>query len=213
MYLPLGPSLDTLDGALDLGDQRQTIARVARIALGRAVGKDKTGRWVRRDAGLAAKLCRAIALAFDHGGHGGIVGVHHLTVAALLALGEPGGLGAQVRRVAHGHRQRTSEPLTLGLTQRRRLCKTRLGLLAKGCDGFPQFQALVCGVAHELDENVPLAATTSAQAPPHFFARLPQDVDVAVELGGAAAALLRDVGDELESFLCAFYSVVASVTR
>jgi len=89
------------------------------------------------------------------------------------------------------------ESLTLGIRQNRRLCKTRLGLLSKGCDGFPPFQELLFGLSNQLDKDVTVPATASAKAPHDFFELLPQELDVALELGDAATALLRDVVDEL----------------
>ena len=114
VYLALWSCLDPVDGALDLVEQGQHITRITRIALGHEVGKDKTGRGFRGDAGLSAKLRRAIALAFDNGGNGGIVGIDQFTVAELLALGQPGGLFTDVVMVVHRRGERQGETLTLG---------------------------------------------------------------------------------------------------
>ena len=80
---------DTVDGALDLVKQGQHIAGIARIALGHTIGKDKARGRFRHNTGLSTKLGGAIALPFEDGGNGGIVGIDDFTVAEFLALGEP----------------------------------------------------------------------------------------------------------------------------
>ena len=97
--------------------------------------------------------------------------------------------------------------------QNRRLLKTLLCLSALGVDRFPQCQELLCSVANELDEDATLTTATAAKASHHFFECLPEVLGLAVELGRPATALLSDVCDEFEAFFCAFYSVVASMTR
>jgi hypothetical protein len=71
-----------------------------------------------------------------------------------------------------------------------------VGLLGQGGDGLPQVQELAFGLAYQLDEDVPLAATAPAKAPHDFFERVPQLLDLTLEVGGAATALLSDVVDE-----------------
>src|SRR5262245_10352015 len=67
--------LDVCNRPLDFGHQGQDIARIARISFRHAVRKDKTRGRVRRDTGLAAKLCRTIALAFEDGSDSEIIGI------------------------------------------------------------------------------------------------------------------------------------------
>ena len=128
-------------------------------------------------------------------------------------MGEECRLCADVFMGTHRSSELMGEPLPLGITHSRRPFKALLGLVAKGCDRFPQIQEPLFGLANSRDEDVTLAATAAAKAPHHFFAFLPQDVDLAVEFGGPATALLSDMLDEIEGFFCALYSVVASVTR
>src|SRR5262247_483988 len=116
VYLALWSCLAPLYGPLDLVKQGQPITRITRIPCGHEGGKDKTGRGFRGDAGLTAKLCRAIALAFDNRSNGGIVGIDQFTVAELLAVGKPCGLLPDVFMVAHRRGERQSETLALGLT-------------------------------------------------------------------------------------------------
>ena len=68
-------------------------------------------------------------------------------------------------------------------------------------------------MAHALHEAMPLAATTAAKAPHDLGELLCQGLGVALAGRRPAAALLDDVVDDRERFFCAFYSVVASVTR
>ena len=116
MYLALGSCLDPLYGPLDLVKQGQYITRITRIPWGHEGGEDKTGRGFRCDAGLSAKLCRAIALAFDNRSNGGIVGIDQFTMAELVAVGKPCGLLPDVFMVAHCRGESQSETLALGLT-------------------------------------------------------------------------------------------------
>ena len=63
--------------------------------------KEKARGRVRRDTRLATKLRGAIALAFENGRDGEIVGIDEFTVAEFFALGEPCGLLADVLMVAY----------------------------------------------------------------------------------------------------------------
>ena len=192
--------LDALGGPLDLVEQGQHIAGIARIALGHQVGKDETRGRFRDDTGLSAKLRRAIALAFDNGSNRGIVGIDQFTVAELLALGEPLGLPADVLMGAHRRAQLTGKTRALRLTQRLWLFKTLLGLLGKGFDGLAKFQELLFGLANQLDKDMRVAPAAAAKAPHDFFALLLEALGLLLELGRPAAALLSDVLDEFSRF-------------
>ena len=93
------------------------------MALGCQVGKDKARSRCRDDPRLTTELRRTIALTFDHRGHGGIVGIDHFTVTPFLALGEILGLLTDLLMMTHRSGEGLTEPLTLGLTQCRRLAK------------------------------------------------------------------------------------------
>jgi hypothetical protein len=107
----------------------------------------------------------------------------------------------------------TGKPLALRIMQSRRLLKTLLGLSARGVDRCTQIKEPLFRVAHTRDEDATLAATPSAKASHHFFACLPEVVGWAWELGRPATALRSDGLDAFSAFFCAFYRVVASVTR
>ena len=192
--------LDALGGPLDLVEQGQHIAGIARIALGHKVGKDETRGRFRDDTGLSAKLRRAIALAFDNGSNSGIVGIDQFKVAELLALGEPLGLPADVLMGAHRRAQLTGKTRALRLTQRLCLFKTLLGLLGKSFDGLAKFQELLFGLANQLDKDMRLAPAAAAKAPHDFFDLLLEALGLLLELGRPAAALLSDVLDEFSRF-------------
>jgi hypothetical protein len=72
---------------------------------------------------------RAIALAFEDGRDGEIVGIDQFTVTEFLAVDEPCGLLADVRMVAQRRGERIGATLALGIAQRRRLGKKVLRLL------------------------------------------------------------------------------------
>jgi hypothetical protein len=75
--------------------------------------------------------------------------------------------------------------------------KALLGLLAQGFDRAPQVKEPLFGLSNQLDEDVTVATAASAKAPHDFFELLTQVLDLAVEFGAPAAALLSDVVDEL----------------
>lgn len=194
--LPLRPCPDTVDGALDLFEQGQPITRIARIALRHQIGKDKTGCWFRCDAGLSAKLRGTIALAFENRGKGEIVGIDQFTVAQLLALGQPGGLCTDVFMVAHRRGEGKGETLTLGLTQGERLFEALFGLEGKDFDRLAACQKLLFSMSHQLDKDMPLAATASAKTPHDLCEFLCEASGLALECGGPVTALRDDVVDD-----------------
>ena len=130
VYLRLGPYADVRDSPVDFVQQGQHLTRSTRIPWGHECGEDKTGRGFRGDAGLSAKLCRAIPLALDNRGNGEIVGLDQLTVAELLAVGKPCRLLPEVVMVAHRRGERQRETLTLRLAQADRVFEAFLGLEA-----------------------------------------------------------------------------------
>jgi len=154
-----------------------------------------------------------MTLAFDNRGHGSIVGMDQLTVAELLAVGKPGRLWLDVVMLAHRRGERKRETLTLRRAPGERVCEACLGLEASGLHGFTQCQERLCGLTHPRHEDATLTSTTAATAPPDCGEGVLQVVGLAVELGGPAVARRRAVGEERARCLCAFYSVVASVTR
>src|SRR6516165_4680905 len=205
MNRPLGSLLHTSDSLLDFVDERQDIALIPWIALGRQIGKDITGGRLRDDRGLAADLSRTITLAFDNRGNRGIVGIDDFEVSAFFALGELFGLLADVLRMAHRGAQ--------VLTERRRLFQRRLSLLSKRGDVFAQIKELLFGLANQFDEDFALATTAATKAAHDFAEALLQVLHVGVQSRAATTARLGDVDNEVERFFCALYSVVASVTR
>lgn len=64
---------DAVDGTLDLVEQGQHIAEIARVARWYVVGKDKTRGRFRDNTRLSTELGGAIALAFQDGGDGQVV--------------------------------------------------------------------------------------------------------------------------------------------
>ena len=58
-----------------------------------------------------------------------------------------------------------------------------------------------------------LSSALAAKTPHDFCQLLVECLGLTLEDRGAAAARLREVFDERQRFFCAFYRVVASVTR
>src|SRR5262249_16622636 len=203
--LPPRAGPNTVDGVLDPLEQRQSITRVARIALWHQRGKDKTGGGFRSNARLSAKLRRTIALTFENGSNGGIVGIDQFCVAQLLAVGQPGRLVTDGYMAVHRRGEGKSETLTLGLGQRAGLVETPFGLEGKGVDRLTECQELVFRVAHRLNEDLPLAATASAKATHDLCECLREVSGLALERGGPVTALRDDGVDERECF-CGLYT-------
>ena len=107
---------DKVNGVLDLVEHGQHIARVTWIARGHPIGKDKAGRGLRHDAGLAAKLRGAVALAFEDGGNGGVIGIDDFALGKFFALGEALRLCGDVPMGGTGGLQIAQQTLALGRT-------------------------------------------------------------------------------------------------
>ena len=192
--------LDACNRVLDFGQEGQNIAEIARISRGDPIRKDKAGRRLRRDAGLAAKLRGTIALAFEDGRNGQVVGIDQFTVTQFLAVGEPCGLLADVGMAAEHGGERLGDTLALGLTQCRRVVQEVLGLLPKRSDGLSQVQKLLFGVTHQCHKDLTLPPALAAKASHDFGQFLVERLGLTREACGAAAALLCDVCDERKGF-------------
>ena len=133
----------------------------------------------------------------EHGGNGGIVGIDQWTVAELLALGQPCELFTDVFMVAHRRGEDKGETLTLGLTQGERLVEVLFGLDGTGFDRLPECKELLCSVSHQLDEDMPLAATASAKTTHDLCEFLREASGLALERGAPVTALRDNVVDAL----------------
>src|SRR5205809_955891 len=89
-------AIATRPGPLDLGQEGQDIAGIARIPLGHRVRKENARGGVRHHARLSTKRRGALTLAFENGSDGAIVRIDELTVTEVFALGEPCGWLADV---------------------------------------------------------------------------------------------------------------------
>ena len=121
-------------------------------------------------------------------------------MAELFALGELGGLLADVRMPAQRRAERLGQTLARGVAQRGRLPKERLGLLPKCGDGLAQLQELLFRVAHQFHEDVPLSSTLAPKAPHDFFELLVQALGLVRERRGPAAAVLCAMFNQFEGF-------------
>jgi hypothetical protein len=86
--------------------------------------------------------------------------------------------------------------MTLGLTQGERLFEALFGLEGKALDRRPACQELLCRMAHQLDDNMPLAATASAKPSHDLGALLRAASGLALECGGPVSARRDYVVDD-----------------
>lgn len=191
---------DTVERALHLVKQGQHITGIIGVALWHPIGKDKARGRFRHDTGLATKLRGTIALAFENGRDGEIIGIDEFGVAEFFALGELGGLFADVGMAAHRHVERIGQTRARGVAQRCRLREELLGLLPKRGDGLAKLQELLFRVAHQLHEDVPLPSALATKATHDFGEFLVQVLGLVRELRGLAAASLREACHQLEGF-------------
>jgi hypothetical protein len=184
---------DTVESALDLIEPGHHRAGIAWLALRHPIGKDKTWGRFRHHAGLSPKLSRAMALPFENGGNGGIVGLDECTVAALLAVREPPRWRAAVLLARHGHVQRTGQTLTVGGLQVGGVVKEWLRLQATGLEGLAKGEELSCSWAHQGHEDTALPPALAATTTPDLLPRLWEIGGLEPEAAGPAAASLGDI--------------------
>jgi hypothetical protein len=79
---------DPCDGLLDFVDQRQRIAGITGITHRQVDSQDETRCRLGDDARLPTELDRAVALAFENGGNGEIIGTDNFALLLVLALGQ-----------------------------------------------------------------------------------------------------------------------------
>ena len=192
--------LGAFNRPLDLGQEGQDIAGIVRIPLGHLVRKEKARGGVRHNARLSTKLRGAIALAFENGSDGEIVGIDEFTVTKFFALGEPFGLLADVCMAAHRCVEHRGEPLARGVAERGRLVKELLSLLPQRSDRFAQLKESLFRLAHQFHEDVPVPAALATKAAHDFFQLLLEAMGLVRELLGLAAAPLCNACNQLERF-------------
>jgi hypothetical protein len=136
-----------------------------------------------------------------------------VTVTQFWAVDQPDGLLADARMAAQGRGERLGGTRALGVAQRHGLGEEGLGVRPQRRNRLAKLQTPLFRVAHQVHQDVPVAAALAAQAAHAFCPLLVEGVGVPREPRGAGAARLRDGGDERQRFLGAVYQVVASVTR
>ena len=192
--------LDAFNSLLDLIKEGQHRAGITWIPLGHTAGKEQACGRVRHDPRLATTLRGTIALAFEDGSDGEIVGIDELTVAEPFPLDEPCGVLVDVRMAVHRRVERLGETLTRGVAERRRLGKELLGVLPQRGDGLSQFQKLLFRLAHQFHEDVPLPSALAAKASHDFFQLLVEALGLVREYRGPAAAPRGDACNQIERF-------------
>ena len=123
-----------------------------------------------------------------------------LTVAELLALGEPPRLLADVLLGLHRRVPLTGQTLTLGVLESVGLVKELLRLRSQRLDGLAECKKLPFGVAHQRHEDAALPPALAAKTPHDLFQFLVQTVGLAPQADGPAAASLGETFDELKRF-------------
>jgi len=191
---------DTGTGAVDLVEQGQHRAGIARSAWRYWSSNDKARGRFRHTPRLAPQLGGAMALALEAGGDGRIVRSDDFAVAELLAVGEPPRWLADRRRGTPGRRQLHGQAFALGSGAIGGLLTERLGLLPKHGDGLAEGQERSFGLAHQGQEDAPLPPALAAKPPPDLFPLLVQALGLGLQLGGLAAASLSDAADESKGF-------------
>ena len=73
-------------------------------------------------------------------------------------------------------------------------------MVPKCGDGLAKLQELLLSVAYQFHKDVPLPSALAAKAPHDFCQLLVEGLGLTHEARGLAAALLRDVFDELQCF-------------
>jgi len=144
-----------------------------------------------------------MAFAFEERRDGQILGIDALRVAEFFAVGELGGLCADLGMAAHRRAERIDPTLARRVAQRCRLREELLGLVPQRGDGFAQLQELVFRVAHQRHDDVPLPSALATKAPHDFGEFLVQVLGLVREFRGVASASLRDACHQFESFFCA----------
>jgi hypothetical protein len=167
---------------------------------GHTMGKEKARGRLRPKARLAAKRRRALALPFDEGGHGGLVGLDDLTGAELLALGESPRVRADVRLGLHRRVHLTGQTLTVGVLQVVGVLQELLGLLAKSWDGLAACKERSCRLAPHCHADAALPPALTAKTTHDLVPLLVELLGWAPYVEGSTTASLGETCDELKSF-------------
>jgi hypothetical protein len=189
-----------VQGLLDLIKQGEPRARITRIALRDAVGKDKTRGGFGDDTGLASELGRTIAFALDNGRDGGIIGLDDFVLAERFALGQALRLLGDVPMgLARGGEvaQQTPAP---GLIEMRGLVEEVLGLLRPGGQGATKIEPRLFRSPHKGDEDLALAPTLAAKAPHDLVQRLGEFLSGKFQARAWKRTLLAEAFQEVEEF-------------
>jgi len=175
--------------------------------------KDKAGSGLGEQTDFAPELGWTIAFAFDDRGNGGVIRMDDFALTELFALGQALRLfGDLPMRVARGL-QVASQALALRLAQVGVLVQERLCLLGPERNGTAQLQQVLCGLAHQRDQDFALAPALAAKATHDLVQGLVEFLSGVLQSRGRERALLADPLDEVQHFFWALYNVVASVTR
>ncbi len=188
----------TVERALPLVKQGQHSTGILWVALWHPSGKEQARGRFRHDTGLATTWRGTMALTFEEGRDGEIIGLDECGVAEFFALGELGGLCTDVGMAAQRRVERLGQTRARGVAQRCRLREELLGVVPKRGPGLATLQELVFRVAHQLHEDVPWPSAWATKATHDFGEVLVQVLGLVRALRGVASASLRDACPQRE---------------
>ena len=191
---------DLLPGVLHFVDQGQHIAGIVGIPYRQLKGKDKARGGLGDNAGFAAKLSGAVALAFANRGNREVVRIDEFTLPQGFAVSQPAGLGGDLVMGFEGYFELGVPALPLVLRQGRRALHVLLRGLSKRHDLLPGLQQLPLGLAHQHHKHSALAAALAAKAAHNLDEGLLELPGLSFQPLALGGALVGEVGNDLEDF-------------
>ena len=173
-----------------LVDQRQDVADITGIAHGQLRGEHEARGGLGDNSRFAAKLGRAVALAFADRGNGGIVGIDDFTAGQGLAVGEVPRLGGDLLMGGQGRGQRGVPARPLVRRQLGGALYLRLRGLCQRHHRLARRQQLRFRLAHQTHKDFPLAPAL----PPKAAHNLSELLEVLLGLRLQGRALGRYTG-------------------
>src|SRR6266508_2486149 len=204
---------DLSQGVLHFVDQGQNIAGITGISHRQMKSENEARGRLGDNAWFAAKLCRAVALAFANGGKGKIVRIDDFALGQGFAMGEAAGLCSDLVVGRNGRFELGVPTLTLALSQMRRALHTRLRRLSKRHDLVPGRKQLLFRLAHQGHKHLALAAALASEAAHNLLEIVLELTRVGLQCRSRGSAPIGHMLDDLEDFFLALYRVAASLTR
>jgi hypothetical protein len=195
-----GGRRDPSNRLLPVVDQGCHRTGIAGIPHGQMQAKDEAGRWRGDQAGLAAELGGAVALALANGRHGGSVRVDDFAVAHRLALREPAGLRCNpvIGLERYGKLGVQARPLV-----RRPLRQSGQAFRhspSQGQDLASMLQQLRLSLAYQCHQHVPHPPALAAEAAHKLREVMLELLRLGLQGGALCGALGHYGDDQLKDF-------------